>query len=266
VQFLERAIIINPDAVRILITGYADLEILSEAVNRGHIYSYLSKPFRMIELNVMIKRAIESYELTQENKRLINELKEMNEKLEEKVTEKTKELQEINEKLQMLSITDELTQLYNFRYFRKLLVLEIDRVKRYKNPLALMMLDIDYFKYYNDKNGHLKGNDVLREVAGIIKSTVRKVDFPARYGGEEFSVILPSAMKDSALSIAERIRSSIEEHHFYNEEEQPNKNLTISIGIATAPEDAEEVDSLIEKADEALYEAKKQGRNRVIII
>ncbi len=164
-----------------------------------------------------------------------------------------------------LAITDDLTGLYNRRYFNQRLEREVLRAKRYRRPLAILMVDIDYFKNYNDINGHLLGDDVLKKVAYLIESNLRKADIVARYGGEEFVVLLPEIDKSRADQVAEKLRRTVELRHFPKEQYLPNKNLTISIGIATLPDDSTNSRELIEFADRALYRAKAEGRNRVVI-
>ncbi len=163
-----------------------------------------------------------------------------------------------------LSITDDLTGLYNRRYFNQRLEREVLRAKRYRRPLSLLMIDIDFFKNYNDINGHLLGDEVLRKVAYLVESNLRKADIVARYGGEEFVVLLPEIDKIHADQVAEKLRRTIELRHFPKEQYQPNKNLTISLGLATLPDDSTNSRELIEFADRALYRAKAEGRNRVV--
>lgn len=168
------------------------------------------------------------------------------------------------EKTRKLAITDELTSLHNHRHFVHLLGEELKRAKRYDRELSVMLIDIDHFKHYNDNNGHIPGNDVLREVAATMLLSIRDIDILARYGGEEFAVILPEADKAEAGKCAERLRKAIEEKTFANQEKQPLGNLTVSIGYATYPEDAKMQRSLLNRADIALYKAKEEGRNRAI--
>jgi diguanylate cyclase (GGDEF)-like protein len=163
-----------------------------------------------------------------------------------------------------LSITDDLTGLYNRRYFNQRFEREVLRAKRYRRPLSLLMIDIDFFKNYNDINGHLLGDDVLRKVAYVVESNLRKADIVARYGGEEFVVLLPEIDKIHADQVAEKLRRTVELRHFPKEQYQPNKNLTISLGLATLPDDSTNSRELIEFADRALYRAKAEGRNRVV--
>jgi len=175
--------------------------------------------------------------------------------------EKTKLL----ENTRLLAITDELTGLYNHRHFRQQLNIEISRAARYRRSLSLMMIDIDYFKHYNDTNGHLKGNEVLKEMGRILKEMSRDVDIVARYGGEEFSIVMPETDRRKARTLAERLRKRIESHKFENVRKQPHKKLTISIGLASYPENAGTAFEVIEQADKALYEAKRAGRNTVCV-
>lgn len=163
-----------------------------------------------------------------------------------------------------LSITDDLTGLYNRRYFNQRFEREVQRAKRYRRPLSIIMVDIDYFKNYNDINGHLLGDEVLKKVAYLIESNLRKADIIARYGGEEFVILLPEIDKSHADQVAEKLRRTIELKHFPKEQYQPNKNLTISMGLATLPDDSTNSRELIEFADRALYRAKAEGRNRVV--
>jgi diguanylate cyclase (GGDEF)-like protein len=128
------------------------------------------------------------------------------------------------------------------------------------------MMDIDYFKRYNDTHGHPAGDVVLKRVSDLIKETTRTSDILARYGGEEFVLVLPETPKNAALKLAEKIRQLIENEKFPNAETQPNGRVTISLGVATFPDDAQDIEALVQKADEQLYRAKSEGRNRVASI
>ncbi len=157
--------------------------------------------------------------------------------------------------------TDDLTALPNFRAFRERIDVEIARAIRYGQRFGVLILDLDRFKQYNDRFGHLAGNDALQRVAQVIRDTVRAVDFPARYGGEEFAVIVPLADGGALAHLAERIRASVESLPTV----EGCAQLTISIGAAIHPDDGATAEGLFQKADERLYEAKRLGRNRVIV-
>jgi len=167
------------------------------------------------------------------------------------------------EETQRLAVTDGLTGLYNRRRFYELLEEEIVRAGR-KGVLSLIMLDIDDFKAYNDLYGHLAGDALLRELAQLFRRGIRQGDIVARYGGEEFAIILPGTGKEEATALAERIRAQVEEHLFEGEKGMPAGRITVSLGVASYPQDAREPEALVNAADVALYEAKKR-RNRVCV-
>jgi diguanylate cyclase (GGDEF)-like protein len=131
-------------------------------------------------------------------------------------------------------------------------------------PLSVFLLDIDHFKQYNDTNGHLPGDDLLKRLGVLLRENSRENEVVGRYGGEEFLIVMPATPKDVALRVAERIRSLIESSPFEHAAGQPNRHVTISGGVATWPSDGEDVDSLLRSADAALYHAKRTGRNRVL--
>jgi len=177
--------------------------------------------------------------------------------------EKMKEIEQMREEAVLLSYTDDLTGIYNHRFFIQQLTMEVERQKRYPVPLSLLMIDIDYFKHYNDTNGHLAGDQALKAISVLIQHGVRQTDIVARYGGEEFSAILINAGMEGAREIAERVRRNVAEAHFPNESAQPNGDLTVSIGLATFSPPISTLTDLIREADNALYRAKKAGRNLV---
>lgn len=158
---------------------------------------------------------------------------------------------------------DILTDLYNYRYFSKVFNEKITKAKKDGSRLAFMLLDIDFFKNYNDLNGHQKGDTVLKTVAAILLESARPKDIVARYGGEEFVIVMPDVTEEEALKIGEDIRLKVENTYFENQEYQPNGNLTISIGISSFPDKAKDEDELIRSADDALYRAKFFSKNRV---
>ena len=168
---------------------------------------------------------------------------------------KQKELLEVNDELERLSVTDELTGLHNRRSYEKALTENLSLFRRTLNPFSLLMIDIDHFKNINDTYGHLKGDYILRELACTLKKELREYDIPVRYGGEEFALILPNTKMDESILIAERLRRSVETA------DCGIPSVTISIGIATVEEE-DTKRSIQKKADEALYVSKNVGRNQ----
>ena len=162
------------------------------------------------------------------------------------------------ERTVVLSNSDSLTGLWHHGYFQYLLGEEIKRVALRKESFTMLMIDIDDFKKFNDSRGHQAGDAILRTISSIFKEISRRIDMVARYGGEEFAIILPGTKKEEALVLAERLRKSVETN-------PAMKDITISIGAASFPEDAEGKEALISKADKALYKAKRSGKNKVCV-
>jgi diguanylate cyclase (GGDEF)-like protein len=215
------------------------------------------KPFSVIlqEANDELKRLNYSYG------RIVLELEQAKQNAEQLAIE----LKLANDSLRELVFRDGLTGLYNHRYFQEILEAELERCRRYKHSVSLLMLDIDFFKQINDSYGHPAGDHVLKVIADRIVKLVRRCDIVARYGGEEFAVILPETSATSAKVIAQRIRRGIEQLDiFYNEQKI---SVTTSCGATGSEMDSHETtrQNLIKRADEALYTAKKNGRNRVEI-
>lgn len=181
----------------------------------------------------------------------------------ERLRNKRLEMQELRRKLAEQAITDPLTGLPNRRYLEEYLEAELARIRRYGGECAVAMVDVDDFKHYNDSLGHLAGDEVLRQLAQAMQEDVRLSDVVARYGGEEFGIIMVNTGPDEAGEAAERLRQKIENRPFPREEIQPNGDLTVSVGFACCPRDGDRYQELIEAADEALYRAKREGKNRV---
>lgn len=214
-----------PDLPVIIITGYGSIETAVESMRAGAA-DFVTKPIDLAVLDIRIKKAIE------------------------------------HEQTRRLAFTDGLTSLANYRWFHTRLQQEIERADRYHRPLSLIMLDIDYFKAYNDTHGHPQGDAILTQVAKLLKQMSRSSDMVARYGGEEFALILPETDHFSAEALGNRLREEIEQFRFAGEEHLPSKMLTISVGIATHNRYGDK-ETLIAAADAELYRAKREGRNRV---
>ena len=236
IDFMEASKQIAPGTDIIVMTGFPSMESAIKVIGLG-VVDYITKPIKMDQIKDVVKKAL--------NKRLMREkaLK----------TELYKKLSEL----------DGLTEVFNHRSFQEILKTEIARAKRYNRRLSLIILDVDHFKIYNDKNGHPMGDLALKKIASILKSSLRESDFVARYGGEEFGLILPDTPLEGAHSIAEQLRIKVEKTKFEGERNMPRKRLTTSLGIATYPQHAIYREDLIYKADQALYQAKIKGRNRV---
>lgn len=182
----------------------------------------------------------------------------------ESVASMCHDIEEKNRKLDELHILDEKTNLYNYRHFKEHLIIDVERARRFNGDIALAMIDIDHFKLYNDRYGHVAGDKVLARIAEIIRQECRMTDIPSRFGGDEFAVLFPKTDKDTALEISERLRSIICDEPFVYERNQPSGQLTVSIGVASWLDDATDGTSLITNADRALYKAKLSGRNMVL--
>jgi diguanylate cyclase (GGDEF)-like protein len=228
-EALKRIRTINPIQSVIMLTAFATVENAIRALKEG-ASDFVKKPFENEHLIHIVNQAL------QKSRTLVEK-----EKLEEEV--------------RRLSITDDLTGLYNHRHFFKTLESELTRLKRQKTSLSLLMLDVDNFKRYNDTHGHVEGDRVLKKIGEIIKHSIRhNVDSGYRYGGDEFASLLIGASLEQALTIAERIRLTIEETGF--------KDITVSVGLAEF-QDGFDLERFVKSADDAMYVAKHSGGNRV---
>ncbi|MGD8837546.1 MAG: GGDEF domain-containing protein, partial [Desulfobacteraceae bacterium] len=167
------------------------------------------------------------------------------------------QLERSNAKLKTLAIRDSLTGLYNHRYFQERLTAELNRAERYQHPFSLLFIDLDYFKTFNDTNGHLEGDRLLIALSNLFLGNLRKTDIVCRYGGDEFAVILPEESNQSARTIATKLHARVGEHPFKGQEAMPQGRITISIGIATYPDNETDAERLLMHADQIMYEAKK---------
>jgi len=222
----------------IVMTGYASMETAVESMKLG-ASDYITKPFNIDQIRIIVSNTLEARAL---KKRAAE-----------------------GEFYKELSRKDGLTELYNHRFFQQLLDTEVSRAERYQRVVSLLMIDIDDFKQFNDSHGHPAGDVLLRTLARLLKRSSRNCDFVARYGGEEFAVIVPEVRTDSASRMSERLRRLVAETEFEGEEAMPGGRLTISIGVATYPTQAENKTELLEHADQALYRAKSAGKNCVAV-
>jgi len=219
----------------IVMTGYSNEYSYEEVITKG-ASDLIFKPFRFEELLLRLKKVIENRQVIKDRARVLD-------------------------KLEKLAITDGLTTLYNLRHFYKQLEVEIGRCSRYGHSLSLLLLDIDNFKIYNDSYGHLEGDKALIRISQIIKSCLRTMDSAYRYGGEEFTVILPETKGKKAKNVANRIKRAVELERFLPE---PDKVVTITISIGlTEYFMNEQLSTVIKRADQAMYNSKAQGRNRI---
>src|SRR4030066_815552 len=220
---------IKPLQCVIMLTAFATVENAIRALKEG-AFDFVKKPFENEHLIHIVNQSLEKYKTLKEK-----------EKLEEEV--------------RRLSIPDDLTGLYTPRHFFKNLEAELVRLKRQKTSLSLLMFDLDNFKRYNDLNGHLEGDKALKAIGEIVKHSIRfNVDSGYRYGGDEFAVLLIGASVDQAMTIAERIRSFIEQAEF--------QNITVSIGL-TEYRDPFDLEGVVKSADDAMHIAKPSGGNRI---
>ena len=229
----------------IMVTALNEIEDKIKGIEAG-ADDFITKPFNKLELLARVKSLLR--------------MKNLHDQLQDKI----KQLEEAKERLRELAVTDGLTSLYNYRYFKEFLAQELRRGERHNTNVSVVMIDIDFFKNYNDSYGHLAGDEVLRILARLMRENIRSIDLAARYGGEEFALVLPETNKSAARIVANKIKKLVEEFEFRNEETQPNGKLTVSMGVATYPGDGKVMEDLINRADQWLYQAKAGGRNRVV--
>ncbi|MDH5528148.1 MAG: diguanylate cyclase [Nitrospirota bacterium] len=239
----------------ILLTALGEVDDRVRGLDRG-ADDYIAKPFENQELFARVRAQLRI-------KRLQEELETRNAALAAANMDKARLLAELeakNEQLSELAATDALTGLPNRGTIETTLINEVSRSNRFKRPLSVAMVDVDHFKSINDTYGHPFGDRVLREVARILVDTIRQVDHAGRFGGEEFLLVLPDTGEDGALVLMERLRKAMAAQEFPPEAAK----ATLSVGIAHWDEQSGEWETLIARADEALYDAKRGGRNRVL--
>ncbi|MGC9044184.1 MAG: diguanylate cyclase [Myxococcota bacterium] len=236
----------------LMISGNASLEDAVQAIKYG-AYDFLLKPFSDLGiLEKSIVRAMDSVNLKIQNEQLLAQL-----------AQKNYELEELNRRLHSLSISDDLTGLYNMRFMNEFINKEIMRARRYNRTFAIILLDLDSLKSANDKYGHLAGSSLIKSVAEVLKNMVRKSDTVARFGGDEYIIFADELNLETARGVGERIRENIERLRV--EFEGNYLSTTASVGIACFPDDGEDFKQLFSVADAAMYYAKNNGKNRVCL-
>jgi diguanylate cyclase (GGDEF)-like protein len=226
----------------------------SRAISKGDLSARVDLKGSVLELEMMGESFNE----------MARQIQGQTQNLEKQVEVRTAELEEAVTQLREQARTDGLTGLLNHRSFQEALTREVERSERYGQPLALMMIDVDHFKSYNDTHGHPAGDEVLKTLGGLFSGTLRSTDRVARYGGEEFSVLVINSDMDSATRVATKIIDAVRGQAFPGEDQsQPSGKVTISIGVACFPSNATDGASLLEAADKALYAAKHAGRDQL---
>jgi diguanylate cyclase (GGDEF)-like protein len=232
--------------------GMKDLLDQIEGYETGAV-DYLMKPFEPVILRSKVKVFQELYQQRKVIEKFYSNLEQI-------VDERTAELKEANETISRLAATDELTELFNRRYFNERLAAGISAARRHDYPLSMIMIDLDHFKVVNDTFGHNEGDKVLRAFADLLREMIRVEDVAARWGGEEFIIILPHTSSDAAAALAERIRIAFEQQSGC----VTQISLSASFGVVQL-HDTDDAEALIRRADDALYQAKHEGRNMVIV-
>ncbi len=272
VELLEEVHKRSPVTTKVLLTGQAGLDAVITAINRAGLNRYISKPWDEPDLRLTVENLLRTFRLHRENELLIENLQKKNAELEAakasleiRVRERTADLESANTRLNLLAVTDGLTGLHNHRFLQEQLSQSVERAIRSGVPVAMLMIDVDHFKKYNDRMGHPAGDEALRTVARLISEDRRTVDVIARYGGEEFAILLYDVAMPAAVEVAEKIRQRVSVAQLAGAADQPLGKMTVSIGIAVCPNHAATAQALLEAADVALYRAKKEGRDRVVV-
>ncbi len=271
VQLLEWVRHQSPRTIRLLMTGYAEHEDAVEAINRGQVYYYLLKPWRTEELLQILRNAAERFQLERRQEDLLEELREHKLKLEQRVAERTRELEAANVQLQRalaemerLALSDPLTGLLNRRAIEDVAVAELRRHSRYRGHMAMGILDVDRFKQINDSYLYPGGDYVLVQLTRVLSGLLRTVDSIGRIGGEEFLVVAPETTLEGASVLAERIRSTVANTPFlYDGTPIP---VTVSVGFAIAePDSRADYPRMKLLASATVHEAKAAGRNHAVV-
>jgi diguanylate cyclase (GGDEF)-like protein len=255
VELCERAFQAGLTAVRMIVTGFIDIDAIVDSINKAEIYKFIIKPFDTNDFRLTVRRAVEAFQMRAELDAYVRDL-------EHKVELRTAELQRAVTTLQAMSLTDALTGVANRRRFDIALAEEWERSQRSNAGLAVLFVDIDFFKGLNDTLGHAEGDAALKRVAEVLQQSVpRAGDLVARYGGEEFAAIVSGTTVEGAIRVAERICENLRRQGLPNPK-GIGDIVTVSVGVAMR-DGRESPDALMTAADEALYQAKDAGRDRV---
>jgi diguanylate cyclase (GGDEF)-like protein len=235
VEFLRHARTLAPLTSRAILSGQIDLSQISDAINNGDIHKFFLKPWENDYLALQMQEALQMHRTLREKAHY-----------------------------EQLAITDPVTQLTNHRFFQDQLRLELRKAEDAKQPLSLIIVDVDHFKGFNDRFGHPEGDRLLFKVASFLQDHVKNRGYVSRYGGEEFTVILPGYPLEEARQFANEVRAKFERTSLAGPTSSP-AFVTVSSGLASFPQHGTNAADLIEAADKALYQAKRQGRNQVAI-
>ncbi|MBI5416852.1 diguanylate cyclase [Candidatus Poribacteria bacterium] len=220
------------DSCIIVTSNYSSVHEALKTLKSG-AFGFIPQPFDEDTIRLVLNKAVERQELFKER----NHFRE-------------------------LSMLDGLTSVFNRRFFQEIISTELSRSGRFKHHLSLILIDIDNFKHFNDTYGHVVGDKILKEFSDLLVKNVRTIDYVCRYGGDEFTIVLPETNKEGTFNLARRLKNSMMQNKFITDD-KIETHLSISIGISTFPQDADKKDSLIEKADKALYDAKKLGKGQI---
>jgi len=244
---------INANTQFVIMTSHASVDNSIQALKMG-AFDYILKPFEDLDIITdVVNRALANLSGIRRQQALLDTLSRQND-----------ELDTLNIKFLDLAIRDGLTGLFNRRYAEERLDKEFVRATRHARELSVLFMDLDHFKFFNDMYGHQVGDEILEILAGIMTQAVRESDTLARWGGEEFIVICPETNQEDAGILAQRIRKSVAGHPFPNAAQQPLGIVSLSIGVASRSNATESPEKLLRFADEAVYVAKDNGRNRVV--
>ena len=253
IELLSAVMKINTNTQFVIMTSHASIGNSIDALKKG-AFDYILKPFEDLDVVTdAANRAIANLSGIRRQQYLLNTLSRQNQ-----------ELDNLNKEFRELAIRDGLTGLFNHRYAKERLDEEFDRAARFGRELAVLFMDLDHFKFFNDTHGHQAGDVILQELAELMMKAVRESDTLARWGGEEFIVIAPETSEENGCVLAEKIRKAVAAHPFPNAEQQPLGMVSLSIGISSRSDATENAEKLLRYADDAVYAAKDSGRNRTI--